>query len=138
MPIALTLTQGVIAEDKIDAVVERIVEAFLARHGLAGNALMTPNVTAHVHVLPEGRTYSGGKPATGAWLETKTPSFAMADRSVLSGFLSDATKILCEESDGALSPDHVWSESLHAVDGSWNLDGTAHANDELLAKISAA
>ena len=39
MPIVLTLTEGVIPADQEGAAVERIVDAFLRHHGLAGHAV---------------------------------------------------------------------------------------------------
>lgn len=137
MPIVLTLTEGVIPADKEGAAVERIVDSFLRHHGLAGNSVMTPNVTSHVNVLPKGKTYAGGKPVEGAWIETKTPSFALADRAIQTAFLGEATKILHELSDGALSIDRIWSDGVHAVDGTWNLGGKALSNAELGEAISA-
>ena len=136
MPIVLTLTEGVIPEDQEPVAVERIVHSFLKHHGLAGNTVMTPNVTSHVHTLPKGKTYAGGKPVSGAWIETKTPSFALADRSVQSAFFSDATEILHELSGGILAKSNIWSDGVHAVDGTWNIDGTARSNEELGAAIS--
>ncbi|AFK55797.1 hypothetical protein [Tistrella mobilis] len=137
MPIVLTLTEGVIPAEKEGVAVERIVASFLRHHGLAGNSVMTPNVTSHVNVLPKGKTYAGGKPVDGAWIETKTPSFALADRAIQTAFLGDATEILHELSGGVLSKDRIWSDGVHAVDGTWNLGGRALSNAELGDAISA-
>ncbi|WP_372023332.1 4-oxalocrotonate tautomerase (plasmid) [Tistrella mobilis] len=137
MPIVLTLTEGVIPAEKEGVAVERIVASFLRHHGLAGNSVMTPNVTSHVNVLPKGKTYAGGKPVDGAWIETKTPSFALADRGIQTAFLGDATEILHELSGGVLSKDRIWSDGVHAVDGTWNLGGRALSNAELGDAISA-
>ncbi|MEN2975663.1 4-oxalocrotonate tautomerase [Tistrella bauzanensis] len=131
MPIVLTLTEGVIPADQEGAAVARIVDAFLRHHGLAGNTVMTPNVTAHVSVLPRGRTYAGGKPVEGAWIETRTPSFALADRAIQAAFFGEATEILHVLSGGTLSRDRIWSDGVHAVDGTWNIGGKALTNAEL-------
>lgn len=131
MPIVLTLTEGVLREDKEAIAIERIVQSFLRHHGLTGNSVMTPNVTSHVNVLPKGKTYAGGKPVEGAWIETRTPSFALAERAVQIAFFGEATEILHELSGGMLPKDRIWSEGLHAVDGTWNLGGTARSNAEL-------
>ena len=137
MPIVLTLTEGAIPADKESDAVERIVGAFLRHHGLTGNGVMTPNVTSHVNVLPKGKTYAGGKPVEGAWIETKTPAFALADRAIQSAFFGEATDILHELSGGTLSKDRIWSDGVHAVDGTWNLGGKALTNAELGEAISA-
>lgn len=136
MPITITLTEGVIPADKEDRVVERIVDAFLRCHGLAENKVMATNVTTHLIVLPKGKTYAGGRPVSGAWIETKTPSFALVDRSVQAAFFGEATEILLDLSDGALTLDKIWSNGVHVVDGTWNLGGKALTNAELIEAIS--
>lgn len=137
MPIVLTLTEGVIPAEKEGTAIERIVDAFLRHHGLAGNRYMTPNITSHVNVLPKGKTYAGGKPVEGAWIETTTPTFALADRAIQSAFFGEATEILHELSGGALSKERIWSDGVHAVDGTWNIDGKTRTNAELGEAISA-
>jgi len=137
MPIVLTLTEGVLPEDKEHIAIKRIVQSFLRHHGLAGNSVMTPNVTSHVSVLPKGKTYAGGEPISGAWIETKTPAFALANRAVQTAFFGEATEILHELSGGALPKDRIWSDGVHAVDGTWNLGGTALSNAELGEAIAA-
>lgn len=137
MPIVLTLTEGVLPEDKEAIAVDLIVQSFLRHHGLAGNSVMTPNVTAHVSVLPRSRTYAGGKPVSGAWIETKTPAFALAERTTQIAFFGEATEILHELSGGALAKDRIWSDGVHAVDGTWNLGGASRTNAELGAAIAA-
>ena len=61
---------------------------------------MTPNVTANLHVMPKGTTFSGGKEFSGAWIEWKVPSFAMAGREVQTGFFAEATEIIHQLSGG--------------------------------------
>ena len=131
MPLSLTLTQGVLPEGAEAQAIDRITQAFLAAHGLAGNRTMTPNVTAHVSILPKGATYSGGKPVEGAWLETKTPSFALADREIQNRFFREATEILHELSGRQLPKDRIWANGVHTVDGTWNMNGTPMTNTEL-------
>jgi hypothetical protein len=138
MPISITLTEGVIPADKVGAAVEMITRSFLERHGLGGNMVMTPNVTTHLVILPKGRTFAGGKPVDGAWIETKTPSFALADHAVQSAFFSDATQILHDLSGGALAKDRIWSNGVHAVDGTWNIGGEALTNAQIAAAVAAA
>jgi len=136
MPISITLTEGVLAAEQEAVAVAKITEAFLKHHSLGGNAVMTPNVTAHIAVLPKGQTFAGGKPVDGAWVETKTPSFALADHSVQIAFFGEATQILHDLSGGTLPKERIWSNGVHAVDGTWNLDGKAHTNDEIGAALA--
>jgi hypothetical protein len=97
---------------------------------------MTPNVTAHVAIISKGHTFAGGKPVEGAWIETKTPSFALADHQTQTAFFGEATQILYDLSDGALEKDRIWSNGVHAVDGTWNINGTAMTNAEIGAAVS--
>lgn len=138
MPISITLTEGVIPAGQIGEAVQQITDSFLRHHGLGGNAVMTPNVTAHLNVLPKGHTFAGGKPVDGAWVETKTPSFALADHAIQTAFFGEATQILHDLSGGSLTKDRIWSNGVHAVDGTWNIDGRALTNEEIGAALAAA
>ncbi|MBU2588182.1 hypothetical protein [Sphingorhabdus sp.] len=138
MPISITLTEGVIPADKVGDAVQQITDSFLRHHGLGGNAVMTPNVTTHLNVLPQGHTFAGGKPVDGAWVETKTPSFALADHAIQTAFFGEATQILHDLSGGSLAKDRIWSNGVHAVDGTWNIDGRALTNEEIGAAVAAA
>jgi len=100
-------------------------------HGLSGNKVMTPNVTAQVNILPEKATFSGGKPFAGAWVEWKTPSFAFNTREIQTGFFKDATDIIHELSGGKQPRDHIYVNVVHTVDGAWNLNGQAMTNEQL-------
>jgi hypothetical protein len=97
---------------------------------------LAPNVTAHVNVIPKDRSFAGGEPVEGAWIEWKVPAFALANRDVQKDFFAEATRIIHDLSDGKLSKDRIWTNALHAVDGSWNLNGIAMTNEELGAVIS--
>ena len=136
MPLALNYTAGVLPDGSLPELARAITAAFLKRHGLSGNAVMTPNVTMQVQSLPPGSTFSGGTPVSGAWLECKVPSFALADRAVQEGFLADATALIAEAAGGALPRERIWANAVHTVDGTWNLDGRAMTNAELGAAIS--
>jgi hypothetical protein len=136
MPLTLTVTEGVLPEGAEQQAVVRLTDAMLKWHGLSGNTVMTPNVTAHVQIFPKTATYSGGKPFAGAWVEWKTPSFAFNSREIQTGFFKDATDII-EELSGGKQPRHnIYVNVVHTVDGAWNLDGRAMTNDELGAAIS--
>lgn len=136
MPITLTLTQGVLPDSAVPQAVQRITDAFLAAHNLAGHRVMTANVTTHVHMMAKGSSYAGGKPVDGAWIEAKVPSFALADRGVQQRFFSEATEILHDLSGGRLLKDRIWSNCVHTVDGTWNLNGAPLTNAELGAALA--
>lgn len=59
---------------------KRNYRCFLEKHGLAGNTEMTSNVTAQLHVKPKNQTFSAREPIQCAWVQAKSPSFALADR----------------------------------------------------------
>lgn len=138
MPISITLSEGVIPPDKVGIAVAQITDSFLRHHGLGGNRLMTPNITTHLNVLPGGHTFAGGHPVEGAWVETKTPSFALADHAIQTAFFGEATQILHDLSGGKLAKERIWSNGVHAVDGTWNIGGRALTNDEIGAAVAAA
>jgi hypothetical protein len=137
MPLMLTLTQGVLPAGAEKQAIAEITESFLKHHGLSGNKVMTPNVTAHVNILPKGSTFAGGKEIEGAWLETKTPSFALADRDIQTSFFKHATRIIHDLSGGKLPVERIWSNGVHAVDGTWNMNGVAMTNAQLAETVSA-
>ena len=78
------------------------------------NKVMADNVTAHFQVLPKSSTFSGGKEVAGAWVEWRTPSFALAKREVQQGFFADATEIIHELSGGKQRRDHIDVNVVHA------------------------
>lgn len=136
MPISLTFTEGVLPQDSEKEVGRRITEAFLKWHKLSGNKVMTSNVTSQIHILPEVNTLSGGEPFAGAWIETKTPSFALNTRENQEGFFKEATDIIEELSGGKLPRAHIFANAVHTVDGTWNMDGRAMTNEQLAEAIS--
>jgi len=136
MPLTITLTEGVIPEKAEAEAVKRITDAILKWHGLTGNKVMTPNITAHVNVLPRSRSYAGGEPFDGAWIEIKIPSFAFTDREIQKGLFAEATDIIVELSGGKQPRDKIFSNVIYAVDGTWNLDGRAMTNAELGESIA--
>jgi len=97
---------------------------------------MTPNVTNHIHILPKDSTLSGGKPFVGAWIETKTPSFALSTRDIQEGFFKEATDIIEELSSGKLPRENIYANAVHTVDGTWNMEGRAMSNEQLGEAIS--
>ena len=136
MPLTLTLTEGVLPRGAEKQAVEQLTEAMLKWHGLSGNEVMTPNITAHVQTLPRGATFSGGKEFAGAWVEWKTPSFAFNSREIQSGFFREATDIIHELSGGKQARDNIYVNVVHTVDGAWNMNGQAMTNEQLGAAIA--
>ena len=136
MPLTLTLTEGVLPAGTEKQAVSKITEAMLKWHGLTGNTVMTPNVTATVHILPKGSTFSGGEEFLGAWIEWKVPSFAFNDRKVQLGFSEDATNIIHELSNGKQPKNNIYINVVHTVDGTWNLDGKAMTNEQIGEALS--
>ena len=138
MPITLTLTEGVLPAPAVAAAIEQITASFLKHHALTGNTLMRPNVTAHVNIVPKGLSFSGGKVVEGAWIETRTPSFALADRDVQSGFFTEATQIVHRLSGGQLPKERIWANGVHAVDGTWNINGVPMSNAQIAEAAAQA
>ena len=136
MPLTLTLTEGVLPKGTEKQAVKAISNAMLKWHGLTGNKVMTPNVTAIVNVLPKSSTFAGGEEICGAWVEWKVPSFAFSDREVQLGFGEDATNIIHELSNGKQAKEKIFVNVVHSVDGTWNLNGQAMTNEELGEVIS--
>jgi len=137
MPLTLTLTEGILPKIAEAQAIKRITDAFLKWHGLSGNKVMTPNVTAHVNVLPKGHGYSGGEPFDGVWIEFKTPSFAFTDRDIQVGLFKEATDIIVELSGGNQPRDKIFSNVTHTVDGTWNINGNAMTNEEIGATLAS-
>jgi len=136
MPLNLHLTEGVIPPGTEKEAIKQITDVFLKWHNLAGNKVMTPNVTAMLQVLPKGSTFSGGEAVSGAWIEFKTPSFAFTDREIQIGIAKEATDVIVELSGGKQPRHNIYFNVTHTVDGTWNLDGKAMTNEELGVAIS--
>ena len=131
MPLTLTLTEGVLPTGTEAIAIQELTNSMLKWHGLTGNSVMTPNITATLHILPKNHTFSGGKPFAGAWIEWKVPSFAFADREIQLGFFKEATDIIERLSEHKQPRNNIYTNVVHSVDGSWNLDGVAMTNEQL-------
>lgn len=136
MPITLTVTEGVLVNGSEREAIKGITNAFLKWHQLTGNTVMTPNITSHINILPKGHTLSGGVPFSGAWIETRTPSFALSDREIQEGFFKEATDIVEKLSEGRIPRKDIYASAVHTVDGTWNMDGKAMTNEQLGEAIS--
>lgn len=136
MPLTLSYSKAVLNVGSIQTIGKKITDAFLKWHDLTGNSVMTPNITMHIQEYPEGSTLAGGVSAPGIWLECKVPSFALADRAIQVGFFAEATNILENHSEGRVERRQIYTNVVHTVDGTWNLDGEASTNAELGEAIS--
>jgi len=136
MPLTLIVTEGVIPQDREQATMARLSEAFIKLHGLAGNKFITPNVIGFVQVLPRNRTYSAMKPTPVAIVEWKVPSFAFAKREVQTAYVEEATAIIHEMSGGKHPKEHTWVNVTYAVDGPYGIAGKAYTNAEMGAMAS--
>ncbi|MEW8507879.1 MAG: hypothetical protein AB2598_14360 [Candidatus Thiodiazotropha sp.] len=136
MPLTLTLTEGVLPSGSEGDAIRRLTDSMLKWHGLSGNRVMTPNITASVHLLPKGASFSGGEDFSAAWVEWKVPSFAFASRDIQLGHFKEATEIIHDLSGGNQPKDQIYVNVVHTVDGAWNLDGKAMTNEELSQAIS--
>jgi len=136
MPLTLTLTEGVLTKGTELRAIKELTEAMLESHGLTGNAVMTPNITATLHILNKEQTFAGGKPFSGAWVEWKVPSFAFANRDVQLQYFKKATDII-ERLSGHTQPrNNIYVNVVHAVDGAWNFNGVAMTNEDIVQAIS--
>jgi hypothetical protein len=136
MPLTLSLTEGAIPTSSIKEAIQKLIASMLKHHGLLGNKVMTPNITAHVSVLPKSRTFSGGEEFTGVWMEWKVPSFAFSSREIQLAHFTEATEIIRELSGGKQPIENIYSNVIHTVDGSWNFNGIAMTNEEIGEEIS--
>ncbi|MFT4798259.1 MAG: hypothetical protein ACI9W1_001691 [Candidatus Azotimanducaceae bacterium] len=136
MPLTLTLTEGAIPAGSEKEAVSQITKSMLKHHGLLGNGVMTPNITAHVSVLAKYSTFSGGEEFSGVWMEWKVPAFAFASREIQLAHFSEATEIIRALSGGKLPIENIYSNVIHTVDGSWNFNGIAMTNEEIGKEIS--
>lgn len=136
MPLTLTLSAGVMPAEQINQAVDELCKAFLDCHGLAGNSVLTPNVLATVQQLPADTTFAGGRPGHLALVEWKVPAFAFAQAQVQQDYVRRATDILVSHSGLKLSPERIWVNVVHAVDGAWGIAGQALSNERLTQMIA--
>lgn len=136
MPLTLTLTEGVLPKGQEKVAVARLSQAMLKWHGLTGNKVMTANIIGHVQVLPRDSTFAGMQETSVAIIEWRVPAFAFTNRDVQVGYFAEATDIIHELSGGKQPKDKIWGSVIHAVDGTWNLNGQAMTNEQIGKAIS--
>jgi hypothetical protein len=137
MPLTLTVTEGVLPEGSEKATFERLSDALLRWTGAEGNAFLTPMVVGSINLVPRGRTFSGSKEATVAFIEWKVPSFVLVDRDIQVGYIDEATTIVHEMSGGTQPKERIWVNVVHAVDGAWGVAGKAMTNEQIADAAAA-
>ena len=136
MPLTLTLTEGVLPKGQEKVAFQRLSDAMLRAHGLAGNKVMIRNVIGSIQVLPKDATFIGADETAVAFIEWKVPSFAFADPAVQRSYFTEATDIIHEMSGGTQPRDKIFINVVHAVDGAWNFDGRPMTNAEIGAAVA--
>ncbi|MCG7546423.1 4-oxalocrotonate tautomerase [Pseudoalteromonas sp. Of7M-16] len=131
MPLTLTLTEGALPEGTLKLAVAKITDSMLKWHELTDNKVMKPNITAIVQTLPKNSTFSGAEEFLGVWVEWKVPSFAFTERAVQIGFGKEVTEIIHQLSGYRQPKENIYINVVHAVDGSWNFNGTAMTNEQI-------
>ncbi len=138
MPITVTATEGIFDAHAEAQILPRLSAALLERHGLTGNPFMAPAVVGSVHILPQGRIFTGGRAGRAIFVELKVPSITFQTVEQKQGFLDDVNEILDELTHGSYPRDTTFLNITYAVDGSWGIGAKAYANEELGAAIVAA
>ena len=136
MPHTLTVTEGVLAKGTEQQTLTKLSQAFLKAHGLLGNKALTPNVVGSLHLVKPEHCIVNGAPTPIAAIEWKVPSFAFTSREAQLNYISEATNIVYEASEGKHPKERIWVNVVHAVDGAWGIGGNALTNDQLIAAVS--
>ncbi len=137
MPLTVITTQGVFTPENEKKLVPQLSALMLKVHGLTGNKFMTPVVIGHLNIVPPELIFSGGVPVISAFIEWKVPSFGFGTQQILNEYVEEATNIAVGLSNGKLSKKNVFVNVVHAVDGSWGVNGKAYTNTELGEAIQA-
>lgn len=137
MPLTVIATKGVFAPASEKKIVPLLSALMLKVHGLEGNKFMTPAVIGHINLIAPEHIFSGGAPVASVFIEWKVPSFAFSNQQILNAYVKEATDIAVALADGKLAKNNVFVNVVHAVDGSWGLNGKAYTNAELGAGVQA-
>jgi hypothetical protein len=138
MPITVTATEGILDARAEAQLLPRLSAALLERHGLVDNGFIAPAVVGSVHILPNGRIFSGGRAARAIFVELKVPSITFQTVEQKQGFLDDANAILDDLTHGTYPRETTFFNITYAVDGSWGIGAKAYTNEELGAAIVGA
>ena len=131
MPITVTATRGIFTPEAEQNVVPKLSVLMLKLHGLTGNKFMTPVVIGSLNIVSPENIFSGGSPSSAVFIEWKVPSFGFGTQEILNDYVKEATAIVVELSNGKITKKNVFVNVLHAVDGSWGVNGKAYTNAEL-------
>lgn len=131
MPITVTARAGILNDAAEEPILPWLSEALLARNGMTGNAFMTPIVVGSVHILPQGRIFTGGHAEKAVFVELKVPSVAFATQEQRQGFVEDVNRILGNLTHGQYPKDKTFVNITYAVDGSWGVADKAWTNAEI-------
>ena len=138
MPITLTVPEGLLSSEAEAQVFDALTQALLEVNELSSNTFMEPNVVGTINVLPRQHVFAGGLSAAAAFIELKLPSIALPTNEVKQAFIERATDVVERAAEGRLRRDHIWTNIVYAVDGSWGMGGRGFTNSELVAEIQSA
>jgi phenylpyruvate tautomerase PptA (4-oxalocrotonate tautomerase family) len=137
MPITVTIIKGVFTSENEKQLVPELSKLMMELHGLTGNRFMTPVVIGSLNVVSPDHIFSGGEPAPAVFIEWKVPSFGFATQEIRNEYVKRGAEAVVKLSNGKLATKNVFVNVLHAVDGSWGVNGKAYTNEELGAAIQA-
>jgi hypothetical protein len=135
MPLTVIATKGVFTPDNEKKIIPELSALMLRLHGLEGNKFMTPVVIGHLELVEPDLIFSGGAPVVSVFIEWKVPSLAFSNQQILNDYVREATDIAVTLSKGNLSKKNVFVNVVHAVNGSWGIQGKAYSNAELSSAI---
>lgn len=135
MPLSFTVTDGVLEPGSEQETVKRLSEALLRWHGLSGHPVMTPNLVASLHILKASETFAGLEPGPIAVVEWLTPGITFGSPESRAGYIEEATQIVHEASGFRHPKQRIWVAVVHAVDGSWGINGQALSNQQLVEAL---
>ncbi len=138
MPIQIIVPEGVLTAGAEAETFKKLTDLLLRLHGLTGNKFMTPNVIGEVTVVPQGRTFSGGKAADIAVFELKVPSFVLPTQALKDAWIAEGTSIIEAAAAGRIKREHIFASVSYAVDGAWGIGGVAYNNTDLGSAVAEA
>jgi len=138
MPITLTVSEGLLSREAQAQAFADLTQALLQVAGLTGNAFMSPNVVGTITVLPKEQVFSGGEPASAAFVELKLPEIALATPQAKQAFIEAATDVVEHACEGRLPRERIWTNIVYAAEGSWGIGGRAYAHTDLMEAIQTA
>lgn len=136
MPLTLTASEGIFPKGKEKIAFQKLSEAMLKLHGLSGNDFMNRNVVGSINIIKKEHTYTGSKESDVVFIEWKVPSFAFTQREIQKAYVTEATQIIYDLTEGKHPKENVWINVVHAVDGIWGIGGEAMTNEDLIEAVA--